>query len=90
MLCTRADCLLTAAQSILRFSERAEQHRAIGAEYRSANRQIRRFLADYDATDRAMNEEQARTGIDLVLNRLEDLETRAPELSVSDIAGGNY
>ena len=72
--------VLSTLQSALRFPERAEHHRTAAAEYRSIEREIRAFLADYDASDRDMTDEQAKQAIALIRKRLDELEARAPEL----------
>lgn len=79
--------VLTTLQAVLRFPERAEQHRTTSAEYRSVERELRSFLADYDASDRTLTEEQARQAMEMIRKRLDELEIRAPELAERDAAG---
>ena len=78
--------VFTALQSVLRFAERSEEHRTASAEYRSVVREIQNFLVDYRASDRTMTDEQARTTMDLIRKRLDDLDRRALGLSERDAA----
>jgi len=76
--------ILTSLQAFLRYGERAEKHRTTGAEYKSIVREVRTLLDEYNASDKTMTDDQARSSIALVRKRFDELDIRAPELSEVD------
>jgi hypothetical protein len=76
-----AAAVLTGLQPVMRYPERAEKHRTIAAEYRSVDMELASFLDDYNASDRTMTDQEAKTAIDLIRKRIHDINMRAPELT---------
>jgi len=77
--------VLTTLQNFLRLAEHAEAHRGAAAAYRAVQREIRFFVDEYNAVDSSLSEEQVRDSLRSIRTRLDELESRAPDLAPRDL-----